>query len=215
MKKIWIWFLILALLGMCGAALAEADFGYDADYLFIRSYDGSEAELTIPGVIDGSPVWVLDSYVLQGNEAIESVVLEEGILQLQNSNFYCNPALASVSLPESLQVIGDGNFYECPAITELTIPSGVVWIGGDCFTDCPSLSSVRFTGVCPAFGYGCFGWNNQTVTAYVPDDQFDAYRAALPEEVDVQPSGENAVIREYVSPEENFEFDAASGTSTA
>ena len=80
---------------------------------------------------------------------------------------------------------------------------------------CDALESVTFTGPVPAISGGCFRSVADGFACYVPDDLVDAYREALPEGVDVRPSGAEAVLEAVDTPEDAFEFDPETGTITA
>ena len=127
--------------------------------------------------------------------------------------------LASVTLPQSLVVINRMNFFSCNALSEITIPAGVRYIGDTSFRFCDALRKITFEGVCPAIDMDCFSILPEDAVAYVPDDQLEAYTAAFENAgstVSVQPSGKNAVVVEnngYV--EEEFDFDASTGTITS
>ncbi|MDY5350074.1 MAG: leucine-rich repeat protein, partial [Candidatus Ventricola sp.] len=116
-------------------------------------------------------------------------------------------------------VINRMNFFSCNALTEITIPAGVRYIGDGSFRFCDALRKITFEGVCPAIDMDCFSVLPEDAVAYVPDDQLEAYTAAFENAgstVSVQPSGKNAVVVEnngYV--EEEFDFDASTGTITS
>lgn len=141
------------------------------------------------------------------------------MLELRSNAISTCDNLTCVSLPQSLVVINRMNFFSCNALTEVTIPAGVRYIGDASFRYCESLRKITFEGVCPAIDIDCFSLLPEGATAYVPDDQLDAYIAAFENagsEVSVQPSGKNAVIVEnngYV--ESEFDFDASTGTITS
>ena len=126
--------------------------------------------------------------------------------------------LTSVHLNDGLEYIGN-NFYNCSALTSLTIPSSVR-IVDRAISSCANLKEIRFEGACPLFIEAglCFFMMPEDYTIYVPDDQLDAYAAALQEAngaaEHLQPSGKNAVIPEKESHEDWFTFDAATGTIT-
>ena len=211
--------LFLLMLVTCVTASGEAaDWNYDANYGILRGYNGAGGDVVVPSELDGFTVDVIGVSVFRG-ETITSLTLPETVLELRSNAISTCDNLTRVSLPQSLVVINRMNFFSCNALTEVTIPAGVRYIGDTSFRYCDSLRKITFEGVCPAIDIDCFSILPEGATAYVPDDQLDAYIAAFENagsEVSVQPSGKNAVIVEnngYV--ESEFDFDASTGTITS
>lgn len=219
MKRKLCLILFLLMLVTCVTASGEAaDWNYDANYGILRGYNGAGGDVVVPSELDGFTVDVIGVSVFRG-ETITSLTLPETVLELRSNAISTCDNLTRVSLPQSLVVINRMNFFSCNALTEVTIPAGVRYIGDTSFRYCDSLRKITFEGVCPAIDIDCFSLLPEDATAYVPDDQLDAYIAAFENagsEVSVQPSGKNAVIVEnngYV--ESEFDFDASTGTITS
>ena len=219
MKRSLILVLSLLMLVLCIPALAEStDWNYDANYAILRGYDGAGGDVVVPAEIDGFTVDVIGVSVFKG-DTITSLTLPETVLELRSNAVASCEKLASVTLPQSLVVINRMNFFSCNALSEVTIPAGVRYIGDTSFRFCDALRKITFEGVCPAIDMDCFTILPEDAVAYVPDDQLEAYTAAFENAgstVSVQPSGKNAVVVEnngYV--EEEFDFDASTGTITS
>lgn len=219
MKRSLILVLSLLMLVLCIPALAEStDWNYDANYAILRGYDGAGGDVVVPAEIDGFTVDVIGISVFNG-DTITSLTLPETVLELRSNAVSSCENLASVTLPQSLVVINRMNFFSCNTLSEVTIPAGVRYIGDTSFKFCDALRKITFEGVCPAIDMDCFTSLPEDAVAYVPDDQLEAYTAAFENagsEVSVQPSGKNAVVVEnngFV--EEEFDFDASTGTITS
>ena len=219
MKRLLILVLSLLMLVLWIPALAEStDWNYDANYAILRGYDGAGGDVVVPEEIDGFTVDVIGVSVFKG-DTITSLTLPETVLELRSGAVASCENLASVTLPQSLAVINRMNFFSCNALSEVTIPAGVRYIGDGSFRFCDALRKITFEGVCPAIDMDCFSVLPEDAVAYVPDDQLEAYTAAFENAgstVSVQPSGKNAVVVEnngYV--EEEFDFDASTGTITS
>ncbi len=219
MKRSLILLLSLLMLVLCIPALAEStDWNYDANYAILRGYDGAGGDVVVPAEIDGFTVDVIGISVFKG-DTITSLTLPETVLELRSNAVSSCENLARVTLPQSLVVINRMNFFSCNTLSEVTIPAGVRYIGDTSFKFCDALRKITFEGVCPAIDTDCFTSLPEEAVAYVPDDQLEAYTAAFENagsEVSVQPSGKNAVVVEnngYV--EEEFDFDASTGTITS
>ncbi len=147
-----------------------------------------------------------------------SLILPETVLHIKDNAGSWNPDLVQLSLPQSLMIIGSNGFNDCDALESVTIPAGVRYIGNGAFSDSVLLKSITFEGVCPTFDGVSFDYLADGATAYVPDDQLEAYQAAFADmdiDLSAQPSGKSAVIVDNNGfREEDFDFDAATGTIT-
>lgn len=215
MRKLLILALALLLaLPVFARADALPEFDFDASAGRITAYNGAGGEVVIPGEIDGTAVCDIDPVGFQNSEAITAIALPEG-LDVMNDNLTSQmPNLERVTLPESLRVICRGNFQLCPKLTEVTVPAGVSLVSDNCFSWCEQLRSVTFTGVCPQFSDNSFSVLAEDCVVRVPDDEYDAYRAAIPRDITVEPSGENARIVDFATPADQFAFDPETGTIT-
>ena len=193
MKKIIALLLCACLLAGIGWAEGSA-YTFDTNNYAITAYSGAEAELLIPSELEGCPVEAIYTGVFYDNDGIASLVLPETLIELGKSNIYHMDALNQVSLPETLVAVNSGNFSWCANLTQVRVPSKVSYIGEDCFQGCDNLKEVYFEGAAPAFGADCFTDLPRDVIVYVPDDQLQAYAEALPDGLDIRPSGANAVL---------------------
>ena len=217
-KKIGL-ILSLLMLAFCVSAWAESgEWKYDADYAILRGYEGEGGDVVVPGELEGFTVDVIDINVFK-SDTITSLTLPETVLELRSNAVTWCENLKSVSLPESLIVINRMNFNTCDSLSEVTIPAGVRYIGSNSFRFCEALKKITFEGVCPIIDKECFSLLGEGATAYVPDDQLEAYAAAFEKagiELEIQPSGKNAVVVENNGfAEEDFDFDASTGTIVA
>lgn len=214
MKK-FLLFLFIAACILSGSVLAEEpEWVYSLSKSEISRYNGLGGDIVIPDTVDGYAVTALGNQVLYGSDA-NSVTFPDTLRSLGESNLSGLTKLTAVTLPEGLQVIEGENIFSLPGLTELVIPASVAVIERSvCW--CDNLRAVTFLGVCPDFVEPdfCFSVLPDDLTVFVPDDQLEAYRAALvnlrPEQV--QPSGQNAVPVDYTPAADELTFDAATGT---
>lgn len=85
-----------------------------------------------------------------GNQHLLSLVIQDGLTMVCSSAF-ATTNLESVVLPESLLIIDDGAFMNCHRLKSVTLPSSVYAIGSSAFVECPLSvitipASVRFIG---------------------------------------------------------------------
>lgn len=213
MKKMLVAVLTVSLFAL--PCQAEEDYVFDVNDYMITAYQGMGGDVVIPDTLSGCPVEMIDSSVFYGNPDITTLKMPETLLTIGSSCIYYNDNLTSVTLPESLVAIDEYNFWSCPQLTEITIPSRVSLIGDNSFTYCDNLSSVTFTGAVPHIEDPCFDGLSADVTFYVPDDLVAEYTEVLPTGAVICPSGANAVLHDFTAPEEEFDFDAESGTVLA
>ena len=121
---------------------------------------GASAERTIlkSGALNSSVSYVLYSdgqLVISGtgettcympfryySEDIKTVVIEEGITNIEHELFAECEELTSVTIPSSVETIRFGAFEGCKKLTSVTFAEGLTTIGSRAFEDCTGLTSV-------------------------------------------------------------------------
>ena len=76
---------------------------------------------------------------------ITSVVLPEGVEEIQDAAFRYTPYLYTVVLPQTLRKIGTSAFQQCNSLRIIEIPNSVVEMGDSVFLDCWNLLSVKMS----------------------------------------------------------------------
>ena len=213
-------YLLLALLifVLCLPALAEEPlWSYDSGNMYLVPESELSGDVAVPAEVDGYAVNAIKYSAFNSNGAITSLTMPDTLRAIQSGAISWMDGLTSVTLNEGLEYIGS-NFQNCNALTSLTIPASVRIVDG-AIGSCENLKEIYFEGACPIFlnTDWCFDWLSEGYVIYVPDDQLDAYAAALAEvngaAEHLQPSGKNAVIAE-TNNEDWFTFDPATGAIT-
>ena len=128
--------LMIAVLGTfsLAAETIEGTCGYDVEFI-IDTYTG---EMTIfgSGIIDNPNEW--QSYA----DTIVSVVIERGIIGIEEGVFSFLGALESVTIPNTLTTIHEYAFSECSSLNDIVIPDSVTYIGEYAFDGCTSLENT-------------------------------------------------------------------------
>ena len=75
--------------------------------------------------------------------AIEEVVIENGIQHIGTAAFYRCSALKKVRLPESLISIGQDAFADCTGIERIELPESLISIGRNAFADCTGIERIE------------------------------------------------------------------------
>ena len=217
-KRILWMLLALALLLCATAALAEEpQWSYDSGNMYVMPEGALSGDVAVPAEVDGYAVNAIKYSAFNSNNEITSLTMPDTLRAIQSGAISWMDGLTSVTLNEGLEYIGS-NFQNCNALTSLTIPASVRIVDG-AIGSCENLKEIYFEGACPLFlnTDWCFDWLSDDYVIYVPDDQLDAYAAALAEvngaAEHLQPSGKNAVLPEETG-EDWFTFDPATGAIT-
>ena len=215
MKRISLLLVLLmlcALCALCASALAEDGFTLKDGAL--NSIPEGMLDVAVPAEVDGEPVLSISSFAMGNNRDITGITVPEGVLMLDGSAIYGNDSLTFLTLPDTLQVIGDYNVFACDILEEVTIPAAVQYIGAHSFYSNDMLRSVTFLGRPPVIAEDSFMFGADDFTVYVPDDCYEDYCRILPEDLTVLPSGRSTEAVDTIIPEDDLDFDAASGTIT-
>ena len=97
----------------------------------IKRYIGSGGDVVIPAEIDGKPV-----------SAIGNVVGTTGAFEDCTN-------ITSVVIPDGVVEIQDNAFYGCTNLEVVTVPSSVILLRNCAFSDCPKLHAIYFEGNAP------------------------------------------------------------------
>lgn len=221
MKKTIMLLTVLCLLALALPAPAEENvWSYDAYNLYAKLDGTLSGDVVVPDEVDGCLVNAIGSGELQNQHDVTSLTFPDTLRALQQGVVSFMDALTDVTLPEGLQVIGASNFNCCRSLESVTVPASVRYVSGS-FSSCESLREVRFLGECPVFAEKSwlFDWLPDDCVIVVPDDQMDAYAAALADANDaasrLRASGQNAVVVENTIEESDFEIDAETGEITS
>ena len=198
--------LTILLLAPASAEGAAFDMSHVGRGVLSR-YHGGDGEVTVPGALDGVPARVLSVSAFNGAAGVTGVTFESGVTIVEEYALFDMAALERVELPDTLAALGMHNLASCPSLREITIPAAVRFVGRYCLTENDALQRVTFTGEAPFFDEGCFESVSPDLTVYVPDDRLDEYAAALPEGLNLKPSGSPCEIVNRETPEEDFTID--------
>ncbi|MCL2096490.1 MAG: leucine-rich repeat domain-containing protein [Oscillospiraceae bacterium] len=114
------------------------------DTVEIRNYTGKLKHLTIPGLIDDTPVTSIGDNAFSNNRDLSSITIPDSVTEIGNNAFFNNTRLSWVTLPGKLKTIGYSAFYNCKALTHILIPEEVTHIGFEAFGGNSQLMTVYF-----------------------------------------------------------------------
>ena len=75
-------------------------------------------------------------------QAINRIVVEEGVTSVGSLAFYGCSAAVRASLPSTVTAIGDRAFKNCTSMTYVTLPEGLTFIGEAAFENCEVLNGI-------------------------------------------------------------------------
>ena len=126
----------------------------------------TDANITIPSIMNGNTVVQIGEEVFQENDNIESVTIPATVKTINNYAFnlcfglssvtfasgselitigeaaFGSTAISSITLPSKLQYITENAFEYCENLTSVTIPNSTKTIFGGAFANCTKLSTV-------------------------------------------------------------------------
>jgi len=109
----------------------------------VTAYLGTQTDVYVPGSVkingEDVPVLKLADNIFEGNDALNSVTLNEGILEIGDSAFKNATNLVCIMTPESLKSIGNEAFSGCTAFNSIILRDSVTQIGENAFFGCENL----------------------------------------------------------------------------
>jgi len=100
---------------------------------------------------------------------ITTVIIEDGITDIEWCAFSGCGKLASVSIPNSVTSIGPEAFRNCVSLTGVTIPNSVTSIGRQAFSGCTSLTNVTIPNSVTSINYEAFYGCSSLTSVTIPD----------------------------------------------
>ena len=97
---------------------------YDEASYTIMSYDGDEAEVTIPQQYAGKPVTILFDHLFDGHAELRSVTFPDTITDLGEFLFDGCGQLRHIQMPPRLENLWGYTFVRC-GLEEITLPDTV------------------------------------------------------------------------------------------
>ncbi len=141
-------------------------------------YIGYEEDVEVPGTLRDLAVTGLYQ-TFSDCSLVESVVLPESIVSLENMCFWKCIRLKHVELREGLKTIGQCSFGGCVSLEDIDFPDSLEKVGDMVFISCVSLKELTFGKNLRSIGskafYGCARLEKVRVPkgAEIADDAFE------------------------------------------
>ena len=85
----------------------------------------------------------INQWAFSDDNFIESVILPEGLKEIEINAFENCSSLVSVKIPNSVVKIGSEAFCECKNLRSIVLPDNLEWISEDLFHGCTNLEYVK------------------------------------------------------------------------
>lgn len=150
------------------AVCNEEDYQYKikSGGAVIAAYIGNDSKIIIPSELGGYPVTVIGENAFSSCYNVESVIVPEGVIELERVAFRYCWELTSIQLPSTLRTIGDNAFYRCELLEEIEIPEGVTELGDRAFRGCIALSKVTLPSSISKISHYTFMECDEHLTIY-------------------------------------------------
>lgn len=184
--------LCMALFAVSAVAATENGFTYSVSIYTntatITNYSGTESELIIPDTLGGYPVTVIGSNAFFENKTIQSVVIPEGVTEIQDAAFQFCSSLENISFPSTLRSIGRAAFNGENKIKSLTLPDSLTTLGANSFI-CSLVEiylpdNITTVGTQPFYDTTLLYCKKGSSTAYNLSADTDSYRFCDPADPD-------------------------------
>ena len=158
------------------------DVSINQDGSVIAKWILSNRTLTISGIGEMKD-WDFyleeDWHSTKYTNAIEKVIIIEGITNIGEYAFEECSSLESITIPEGVTSIGSNVFDGCSSLTNIIIPEGVTNIEMNAFKECSSLESIEIPTSITSIGnyafYGCSSLTNIAIPEEVRSIGEDAF----------------------------------------
>lgn len=116
------------------------------------NYDKASKTLTIGGNGD-MPKREWSGYG-EFSDEIETIVVQQGVVSLENASFGYMENLKKVSLPSTVSTTGC--YCGCTSLVEINLPDSIKEISSNAFVSCSSLKSISIPSSVVSIGYRAF-----------------------------------------------------------
>ena len=125
-------------------------------YTLTGTGTNTDTDVVVPAEHEGLPVKAIGDNALEGNTAITSIILQDGIERIGEEAFKNCTALISIHIPDSVQSMAGYTFRGCSALESIEIPAMTDIDTLYMFEGCTSLKSVVLGEGVESLGYYMF-----------------------------------------------------------
>lgn len=110
--------------------------------------------------------------------SISSLIIPQGVTEIDLDAFAVCKNLQEVSLPQSLRLLGRGVFWRCESLEKITLPSNLSSIGEYTFKGCTKLRQIENLATDPQPAMSLFDDSIPELHLLVPLESVDKYQQA-------------------------------------
>jgi hypothetical protein len=162
---------------------SEFELALGEEGVTITKYKGKAETVSIPAVIDGSPVVAIGEGAFEDCWGLTSITIPNGVTEIGDRAFYCCTGLTSITIPNGVTAIGDDAFSVCIGLSSITIPTSVTAIGDRAFRSCNGLTLTSITIPASVIEIGdlAFGscWSLTSITVDARNTRFSSVNGIL------------------------------------
>ena len=163
------------------AAVSEESGEEGVMIYYVRNTGELPADIEIPSVFDGKPVYGIAESGFAELDEIVRVTIPGSILLIGEKAFrYCRN-LQTVNFSSGLTAIDNDAFFGCDSLAEVVLPDTVTNLGYGVFGSCKSLESVHFSENLTTMGhtafYKCASLTEVTLPASLETVGYQAFRS--------------------------------------
>ncbi|MDR0813948.1 MAG: leucine-rich repeat protein [Oscillospiraceae bacterium] len=167
----------LLALAMAFAIVPAAIATYPGDFTYtitdgkatVTGYTGTDTDIEIPATLGGAPVTEIGDSAFEQYNALESIIIPDGVTSIGASAFEVCTSLKSIIIPDSVSSIGTRAFEWSSSLTSIKIPSSLTAISSRLFNFCSSLESVIIPEGVKTIGVGSFANCSSLKSVVIPD----------------------------------------------
>lgn len=126
--------------------------------------------VTIPGGVSFDESTWSDRGIFASCASLRSVIVENGVTNIQRNMFSGCGALESITVPASVKSMGDSAFADCVSLRSIVVPYGVTKITSHLFSNCRSLTRVDLPGSITSIEYSAFSGCRSLASITIPQN---------------------------------------------
>ncbi len=140
-------------------------YNKDKTQLLLYTPGNTQATYTVPAGVKSLAYGAFNDAV-----NLESIVLPESLIEIENEVFLGCTKLKSIVIPNSVTSIGDSAFYYCLELTDITLPENLTKISAGMFYGCISLESVTIPSKVTEIGSYAFSYTAALKDITIPSN---------------------------------------------